>query len=84
MDAVQPEDLATIIYTSGTTGLPKGVMLSHANITTIVIASTPRIPGLEDKRGKAKTLSFQQFVTASSLFNTCTCTTGPPFILQRV
>lgn len=58
MDAVQPEDLATIIYTSGTTGLPKGVMLSHANITTTVIASTPRIPGLEDKRGKAKTLSF--------------------------
>ena len=58
MDAVQPDDLATIIYTSGTTGLPKGVMLSHANITTTVIASTPRIPGLEDKRGKAKTLSF--------------------------
>lgn len=58
MNAVQPDDLATIIYTSGTTGLPKGVMLSHANITTTVIASTPRIPGLEDKRGEAKTLSF--------------------------
>lgn len=27
-----PDDLATIIYTSGTTGLPKGVMLSHANL----------------------------------------------------
>ena len=26
------QDLVTIIYTSGTTGLPKGVMLSHANI----------------------------------------------------
>ena len=26
-------DLASIIYTSGTTGLPKGVMLSHGNIT---------------------------------------------------
>ena len=39
-------------------------MLSHANITTTVIASTPRIPGLEDKRGKAKTLSFLPVVTA--------------------
>lgn len=29
---VEDHHLATIIYTSGTTGLPKGVMLSHANI----------------------------------------------------
>ena len=56
MASVKPEDLATIIYTSGTTGLPKGVMLSHANISTTVIAATPRIPGLP--RGQAKTLSF--------------------------
>jgi long-chain acyl-CoA synthetase len=31
----RPEDLATLIYTSGTTGPPKGVMLSHRNITWI-------------------------------------------------
>lgn len=29
---IVPEDLFTIIYTSGTTGMPKGVMLSHANV----------------------------------------------------
>ncbi len=29
---VQPDDLMSIIYTSGTTGMPKGVMLTHANI----------------------------------------------------
>ena len=28
-----PDDLASIIYTSGTTGKPKGVMLTHGNMT---------------------------------------------------
>jgi long-chain acyl-CoA synthetase len=35
---IQTNDLATIVYTSGTTGTQKGVMLSHANIISNLIA----------------------------------------------
>ncbi len=37
-------DLAYMIYTSGSTGLPKGVMVTHANVTNFFTGMDARIP----------------------------------------
>ncbi len=60
-----PGDLATIVYTSGTTGRPKGVMLSHGNILSNVIASMRALPAYPSDR-------FLSFLPLSHMFErTC-------------
>ena len=55
---VDAEDLATIIYTSGTTGRPKGVMLSHENISSNAITSVGDLEEFENGADGEVALSF--------------------------
>lgn len=69
----QPDDLAVIIYTSGTTSKPKGVMLTHYNIS----AQTTIIPPLFDYNENDELLSILP------LAHTYECTLGMIFPFSR-
>ncbi len=45
-----PQDIASLIYTSGTTGQPKGVMLSHRNISANVNSCMEFLPMTSEDR----------------------------------
>ena len=61
-EAILPTDLSCLIYTSGTTGTPKGVMLTHHNLTENCKVSLYQIPIIES------TDMFLSFLPLSHVF----------------
>lgn len=53
--AAEPDDIIEILYTSGTTGTPKGVMLSHKNLYSNIMAIKQVLPL---KEGRESVLSI--------------------------
>ena len=54
----RPDDLATVIYTSGTTGLPKGVMLTHANVVATAAALRRAVGRSRDDLSGKRVVSY--------------------------
>ncbi|WP_259070612.1 AMP-dependent synthetase/ligase [Mucilaginibacter sp. X4EP1] len=61
-EAILPSDISCLIYTSGTTGTPKGVMLTHYNLTENARVCLIQIPIIE------KNDVFLSFLPLSHVF----------------
>ena len=74
VNAVKPEDEASLIYTSGTTGAPKGVILTHSNF----LSNVQSVSSIIEFSDKDTVLSFlplshvlERMVTFTYIFKGC-------------
>ena len=64
---VKPETVATLIYTSGTTGDPKGVVLTHGNLTSNVLLNC-RLGGVYENEVSFSFLPFSHIFERNVIY----------------
>jgi long-chain acyl-CoA synthetase len=89
--AVEPDDVLTLIYTSGTTGPPKGVQLTHANMTAENRATYERLPSSPGGRFTSFLPSAHiadrwsaHYLSSLTLGYTVTCIADPRTIVDHL
>ncbi|HBF29368.1 amino acid adenylation domain-containing protein [Rhizobium sp.] len=65
--ALEPDTLAYVVFTSGTTGTPKGVAVSHAALSNLLLSMAEALPFSEqDRLSSVTTITFD--IAALELF----------------
>lgn len=78
------EDIAVLQYTGGTTGVPKGAMLTHANLSINVQQSIAWLPGLEaGKERMMGALPFFHVFAMTCVMNFAIATASEIVIMPR-
>ncbi|WP_442791741.1 amino acid adenylation domain-containing protein [Mycolicibacterium sp. ND9-15] len=62
LPAPAPEDIAYLIYTSGTTGVPKGVAVTHHNVTQLLASPDPGLAAFGQVWAQWHSLAFDASV----------------------
>lgn len=79
-----PDDIAVLIYTSGTTGEPKGVLLSHGNLTTNSRAGLNMYPEITEGGASLSILPWAHSLGQTAEFYSMISIGGAIGIMERV